>query len=682
MIRAMIRPLRLVLLATLLATRLVACGPFYNDAHNGLDDPLELTLEEFYLGLYAGGPGDPLPARERALAAEQAGRSVDAQAAWREVLARAGGNRDAIAIGREARIHLVLLARLSALGTTMTDGDLRRYSSVHDEDALMAAATAAITTDGDLRAARCLRHAEAELRAGHTTDGLRLLEFARLAAISDDLQREISLLVAAAPALAGITSLGVIAEPEVALARLQQWLEAHPGDLRQVEARGWQAFIIVHQPACSPEGLAAAARIYQGILDDPAQRTCAAVMAVESLRILYRGLQGSPPPPYLVADQRHALAFIYFALRHGAQPTPELLAAVRAGVLVTDPASVSPEVLTRIAQTWAGTADTATALVLARRAYARAHTPATTYLLARVASAADLPAEAAPLVDALVSAADPLANDALMRLGSAWGRSGTWAAALTAYLTASSEVDVAICTDGEIPLTEFLSFMAAPSTPHLLKPRADGSAWIPYLRARLAVRLIRADRCKEALAWSDDRRRGQLTTLLTLTEALSSATAEQRPACLHALGQYWYDHGKSLVFSDHWWQQWAYSTLWRTTQPISAERQARRDHYRDEVEQMTSYYRAYPLFMAVVEHHPHAPDAPACLYAAALCRYWLCGQTYIGYSRYWLERSAAESYATSGDDLLRRLAHDYPDHPLAHDAKVIRAVSAGGLPIR
>ena len=97
------------------------------------------------------------------------------------------------------------------------------------------------------------------------------------------------------------------------------------------------------------------------------------------------------------------------------------------------------------------------------------------------------------------------------------------------------------------------------------------------------------------------------------------------------------------------------------------------------IEGMTTYHRAYPLFMEVADRYPESPDAPACLYAAALCRYWLCGQTYLHDSAYWLQRSTAEDYAGQGDELLRRLARLYPDHPLTLDPKVIRAVSGGGL---
>jgi tetratricopeptide (TPR) repeat protein len=665
------RLLRVVATLAALSGPLAACGPFYNDAHRGLDDPLETTLEEFYLGLYAGGPGSPLPARERAIAAEEAGRYAEAQTAWREVLARAGGNRDAIAIGREARIRLALLPQV---GAGIAAEDFRLYATVRDDDTL---ALPVANTVGDLCAAVLLRQAEASLRAGDPASGLPLLDRARQAAATDGLRDEIELLRAAAPALAGIHGKGLVADPAAAVASLQAWLDAHPADQRRTEARGWQAFVIYHQPTCAPDGVAAAVRIYQEMLDDPAQRAYGAVIAVESLRYLYRGFHGRPPAG-AIADPRHALAFAWFALRTGGTPDPALLGRVRDGVLAADPATVPAGVLAGLAQAWARTPDSATALILARRAYARAPDPANAYLLARLAAGADLPAEAAPLVETLIAAADPRATDALLRLGSAWGRAGRWSAALTAYIRADSEPDIAICCDGEMPLDDFIAFMQA--TPHL-SPAAKGADWIPRLRPFLAVRLIRADRHAEALAWCDDGLRGRLAILTTLQDAVTAATPEQRPARLHALARYWYDQGRLLVFSDATWQQWACYDAWpyQESAVITPELAAKRERCRHEIEGMTTYFRAYPLFLEVADRYPDSPEAPACLYAAALCRYWLCGQTYLHYCRYWLDRSAQEDYAQQGDDLLRRLAQRYPQHPLATDAKVVRAVSGGGL---
>jgi len=648
-----------------------ACGPSYSDGHRGDDDPLIVSLEDFYLGLYDHIPHDPLPAREQAIAAEEAERFDDAQTAWREVAANAGGNRLAVDLGREARLHLALLPHV---GKDVPLALWRLYATVHDDDALA-------TATGDMLAAVLLRQAESRLRAGAMTEGLRLLERARQAAASAELKNECDLLASAAPAMAGIKSHGVIADPAAAVARLQRWLDGHPNDPRRAEALGWQAFVIYHQPECAADGLAAAVRMYQGMLDDPVQRAAFAKPAIESLRYLYRQLRVHPPA-WMVTDPRHAIAFTWFALHEGAEPGPEIFAIVRDGVLRADPATLAPEVVERLAQAWAYTPDVSTALSLARSAHQRAATPATTYLRVRAALKADVPDEAAPLIKELIAAHDPKAIDALMRLGSAWGRTGHWREALLAYARSGSQIDVDICSDGEIPLEDFLTFMQTTPTvlPIIAPPDGDGDM-IPRLRGRLAVRLARADRFADALTWSDDARRAHLTTLMMLKAAVATATPVERPARLHALARYWYDQGSTLVFNEGTWQQWAAWT-WAPWTPVDAHDPriiAGRERYRVMIEGMTTYHRAYPLFMEVADRYPESPDAPACLYAAALCRYWLCGQTYLHDSAYWLQRSTAEDYAGQGDELLRRLARLYPDHPLTLDPKVIRAVSGGGL---
>ena len=649
-----------------------ACGPSYSDGHRGDDDPLIISLEDFYLGLYDQIPRDPLSARKQALAAEEAQRFDDAQAAWREVAAHAGGNRGAVDLGREARVHLALLPHV---GKDVPLALWQLYASVRNDDALT-------TATGDLLAAMLLRQAEDRLRAGATTEGLRILERAHQTAASQELQNECDLLASAAPALAGISTHGVIAEPAAAEARLQRWLDGHPQDARRAEALGWQAFVIYHQPECAADGLAAAVRIYQGLLDDPVQRAAFARPAIESLRYLYRRLRDHPPA-WMVTDARHAIAFTWFAIHEEAAPGPDILAIVRDGVLRADPTTLAPEVLERLAQVWASTSDTATALSLARITHQRSATLATTYLLVRSLLASDLPEEATPLVESLITANDPKAVDALMRLGSAWGRIGHWREALLAYARSGSRVDVDICSDGEIPLDDFITFMETTRTlVPIVRPDApDGVDMIPRLRGRLALRLARADRFSDALTWSDDARRAHLTTLMLLQTAVSQATPAERPSRLHALARFWYDQGSTLVFNEGTWQQWAVQSWWPW--PHADEKDpliiAGRERYRVMIEGMTAYHRAFPLFMEVAERFPESADAPACLYAAALCRYWLCGQTYLHESLYWKRRSKDEDYARQGDDLLRRLARQYPDHPLAGDLKVVRAVSGGGL---
>ena len=94
------------------------------------------------------------------------------------------------------------------------------------------------------------------------------------------------------------------------------------------------------------------------------------------------------------------------------------------------------------------------------------------------------------------------------------------------------------------------------------------------------------------------------------------------------------------------------------------------------MEAMTTYCRAYPLFMELADRFPGHARAPDALYKAALCRYWLVDQTYLKNSAWWKERAKREHFWDQGDALLKRLATTYPDHSLAKDTKVLKAVGA------
>jgi hypothetical protein len=245
-------------------------------------------------------------------------------------------------------------------------------------------------------------------------------------------------------------------------------------------------------------------------------------------------------------------------------------------------------------------------------------------------------------------------------------------------------MDVAILADGAMPLAALAGLVAGggPFTAVIDQP-ADGPAqgkagfdFLPMLRARLATRLVRADRAPEALALFDGELRGLCAGLISLQDGLQAATPEQRADRLYALAAFWYDPGRKLVFRDRWWHQWAYRTHFGYGGAARPGHDADCARFGADLEAMTVYARAYPLFLEIADRFPADAHAPDALYKAALCRYWLTGQTYLQACPWWEARAKRDGFWAQGDALLRRLRHDYPDHPLAGDAKVLRALEA------
>jgi hypothetical protein len=191
--------------------------------------------------------------------------------------------------------------------------------------------------------------------------------------------------------------------------------------------------------------------------------------------------------------------------------------------------------------------------------------------------------------------------------------------------------------------------------------------YLPELRRRLATRLVRAGRASEAMPLFEGELRGLCAGLLALEKDLDAATEEQRGDRLYALASFWYDQGKKLVFIDRYWHQWA---------GPSADNETARMRYLAEMDSMSVYHRAYPLYLELADKYPDDPHAPEALYKAALCKYWPTGQTYLKSAWCWEERARNEGYWGQGNALLRRLAETYPTHQLAQDPKVLRAVEA------
>jgi tetratricopeptide (TPR) repeat protein len=627
--------LRIVAASVLLLAPARPCAPEYDDAHHGLQDPLRVRLEDFARGLYPDLPADPRALVERARTAEANAQWPQAIALWQQVHAGLGGAQDPVGLGREARIHLVCLPRI---GSTITANAWQSHLAGDDQ---------AVPDAGHLR------RGEALLRAGDLAAGS-----AELAAIPDTspLAAEAGFLRAAGPVLAAIKAQGRVADPVGVVANLGAWRAQHPGDPRLAEALGWEGFIHFH--AGNP---AEAVRVYETILADAGLRHAFGIQAIASLRYAWRPLRPAPPA-WAVADPRHAVAFLWHALTDHVPADSLAFAPLAQAVAAYDPTQLPPGCSLRLAQTLILTNALPDALRFARAAHAALPASAdATYLVARLAPST----ETLALAETLAAAKDPRASDLFLRSGAAAQSAGKWADALHAYIRAGSLYDLNVATDGEVPLPDLIAFVAS-NTPQIVAcgDRAGEDLRI-HVRNRCAVRLARHGRLAEAKALFSDDRQGLCAQLEILQDAVATAAKEQQPARLLALATWWYGSSKRLIVNGLEWHQFAMSgrEVGDVRSPAAQELLA-----------MTPYHRAYPFFLALAERFPSSPEAPVALYHAALCRYWLTAKTMLGTSGWWEEYARQEDYTGQGDALLVRLARTYPQHPLARDPKVLRAL--------
>ena len=682
------------------------CGPYFNDAHHGLDrDPLQGSLETFYARLTH--PGSDLEvlgetsrtAVKRAVDAEHQGLWTEALSAWRESILTMGF--DAVAVHswqiRDVRDRIDLLPTVGkdlsreewqAYLATM-DMQLGLWSTrpteIHRESLLAMAssanvhiASAALTTLG-----------WQELLSGHVSEARTDFSTALSRDPAGVKSDECSYLMAVAPVFAHLGRDLRIEDPGTAIANIEEWLVAHPASPWRAHARGWQAALLYHNRNLAwkgdADGLLAATRIWQGLLTDSAAVELF-TSAAESLRLAYRKLRPSPPG-WVVSDPRHAAAFAWHAVtdRVSIKDRADILAKAEPALSRITEENVGADVLYALADTWFQAGRSMAALPLARRALALRDTPEARYLVARLCVETGDVVEAEHVSAALPATANTY--DLLVRIGSAWEEQQAWGKALSAYAHANSWMDVALLSEGPMPLatlaesvrsggpfTAVIEDAWAVSDPK----RKAGYDYLPDLRRRLAVRLVRADRPREALPFFDGELQGLCAELIKLQDDLKNASDGQRPECLYALATFWYERGKKLVFIDRYWHQWAVDSYSWDGLTRTPKEEAARTHYAAEMEAMTVYHRAYPMFLELADRfpaHAHAADA---LYKAALCRYWLTGQTYLKSSPWWERRARDEHYWDQGDALLRRLAKTYPNSALAQDAKVVRAL--GKLP--
>jgi hypothetical protein len=698
----MTRSVLLVVLLLVLLPLALPCGPYFNDAHNGLmRDERMGTLERVYASLLM--PDQPLDhvvaishaAMGEAVAAEGLEHWTAARAAWQRALGGMGLDVAALHAWHLRFVH-DRLDVLAAVGVSIAPGEWRRYAAAcgmiapgryedrqADRNALIDIATSG---NEELAAAALTSLAWQEL-LGRQVDQARTHLASALAHSPHGIKAdEAGYLSVIAPLFAHLESDGHVDDPRACLDAIQAWLEQHAASPWRMHAMGWQAFILFHHRTLAwggdQDGLLAATRIWQHLLTD-AQGGELFTAAVESLRYAYRLLRPAPPA-WVVADPRHAAAIAWHALT---DKVPEaeratMLATVRPAMAQLAVSATDAHIIHLLAKGYVAAGTREVALPLAVRALALQDVPDFRYLAARLKVELGDPAECERLAAPL--AADPRYYELLVSAGSAWEERKDWARALSAYTRANSFMDVAIMADGAMPLAT-LSEVVAGGGP--LKSEIDnewnyggavkaGFDFLPMLRERLATRLVRADRAPEALALFDGELRGLCAGLISAQEGLKTATPEQRADRLYALACFWYDPGRKLVFRDRHWHQWACTKYFTYDGGASPGFDAERAHYVAELQAMTVYARAYPLFMEIADRFPADAHAPDALYKAALCRYWLTGQTYLKSCHWWEVQAKKEGYWAQGDALLKRLSHDYSDHPLARDKKVLKALEA------
>jgi tetratricopeptide (TPR) repeat protein len=666
------------------------CGPYFDNAHHGFEEGLLCShLEDLYLGLH-GLAANRYELRQRIQAAWNEAEKAEAAKSWS--LAREAWQRCLPGLDRQ-RLRPVRdrIDLLPLVGTTITATEWRNYRMALDHGKPEDLERFTVGAKPVLVAAARTSLAWAALQEGRVEAAVQQLDAAVRIAPASIKSDEIDFLHAIAPVFAGIKRGGSIAAPREALEGIAAWMAGHPHSPWLCHARGWQAYVLYHHRSVAwkgdNDGLHAAVRIWQSLLDDVPSRELF-IPAVESLRLAYRRLRPTPPA-WMVADPRHAVAVVWHAITDRLPEEADRIAMLAIGeqqVLALPDERLAGPVLQALAETWYRVGRRAAALDLADRAFKRNPTVSSRALLIRLNIDQGRPETAETLMTGMAIDRPELVGDALRRLGGAWEKKREWAKALAAYTRANSTLDVFILTDGEMPLDHFLSLVrtATACTSSIAEPggwgtdnREAGYEWLPELRHRLGRRLVRAGRVAEALEFLDPPCRALAERLLELNRDLDAAPPAQRADRLHDLANFWYDEGKKLVFNDRYWHQWAFGLYAPPDQAggePSPEQLSERRRCIAELESMTVYLKALPLFLEIADRYADHPRAPEALFKAAHCRYWLCGQSYLKTCRYWLEQSRREDFWGQGDALLRRLAERYPQHALASDAKVRRAV--------
>lgn len=647
------RLVAMLILLLFLPAGVPPCGPWYDDAHHGLRDRLrDVSLAEFcYVLFHAEGTLrqrriDGLDAVAQATVAEQAGTWDDALTAWRRAHELIDGHGDEALAERCGERILLLTGHAGHAALP----DLVRARDADDADALRR-----------LSADPTLHEVASILLAGHLrfidpVEAERLLR----QAIQSPVSRWIELV-----------------DYRLALLQLDRWrsdddavpvrnafndyLAKHPDGLHRADALGWLAHLRWRHAPGNAESVA----IYLRLFRDPDLHRLF-VPTVDSLHMAFQ-IMGDVPSPEVLADPRLAAAFLYDrATRSGwesVEDRPGLqIAARRARQLLPDlaQAELPPQVLSALASACYLAGDKESAGVIANGVLQRVPDATALYLQARMLADDGKADEAEFCWERLLlqeSDQRRLAEIG-MRVGAAFEAQGEMVRALRCYVRSGSDMDAEIIADGEIGVDEFMRELTGrdrwiPDVDDVSPPRDR----LPWLKDLLAARLARVGRWAEALPYAQGERQLAITALRDAEEKAKDGQA----ASAYALAACWYRQGKKAIVIGRHWHQYVDDSLLAALTGGSDQDRAREAN----LLAMTAQYRARPLFLAIAERFPDSPEAAKALYSAALCDYWLCGNTALGFCAYWQERSTRDGYWRRGDLLIQQLMERYPDDPLA-----------------
>lgn len=640
------------------------CGPWYDDAHRGQREPQLYDLDEFAYALWY--PGDSLVARDQrgqdaiaaALAAEARGDAAVALDAWRAALLALNGFGERYALINRTQDRVDVLASTPAAHASTA----LAYARARDAVDVVALET--------LRAGGgpCADNAAFALLAPAMRDedaGAVLIALERFVADWPTSDKRDAAQFLRARTLLRLAQGGDPDGLGTASDAFARYLADRPNGNYRVEALGWQAHIAVR--AGHPDGAA-----YRRLL---ANRDAHALF-LAAVRSQLRDFTVDPPTTEeLSAEPRLAALWLFARMSNGhlsVQPqetTTTVARATASAVPSLIAAGLPGEVLGRIAQVLRAAGESTAAYTLASAAPGD---PTALYLIGRHHTDTGDAEAAWEVFERLLALDKRFAGlrDLGLRVGAAYEQAGLATQALRCYAAVGSWSDVAIVADGEVPLTDLVAVIDAgiPMRSRLV----DGDA-LPEGRLAdiLAARLARVDRLAEARTHAAPQRRMAIDRLLALRAAAAAAPEAQRAARHYEVAAFWYRSGKQVVFVGSGWQQTCTDGL------VHSERRTAADQEREgNLRAMTGHVRAKELFLEIVARWPGSDEAAKALYSAALCDYWLCGNTYLGSCGYWGLVSARDGYWSQGDALMRQLHREHPDHPLAR-SEWVRKVLAG-----
>ena len=348
--------------------------------------------------------------------------------------------------------------------------------------------------------------------------------------------------------------------------------------------------------------------------------------------------------------------------------------------------SLAAMVCTRVAEAYYQDRDYVTALRWSRRALEIQPADRSQFVEGACLLKRGNPASAASILKKLLTAypESPLRRAAREELALASERIGDLTTALDQYFALGYTTDIAYMLDARLTFEQVRQYEEAHRR----------SADHPLLLYTLGMRCLRDERYHEAnhyfaelprrlyrkyiaptAVWSDDGAQQEpMTTaadLQRLEDNLNHSGGYSRAVAEYRYASYFYEHGTLLLYNGALWQGnrvWGFGYWWDPNVALPADVAAARRHmYEHEV-----YARAMALCLDVVRRYPHAPIAPSALYRAACC-----ARRLSDFNDWWRGEACVTGLWWQSVALMKRVARDYPQSPLAHHARKYAGVFAG-----